>query len=347
MAIEFDVPKVIVPLESWRMLMAYVDLAETEITGFFDVDYDATQHAFIVGKVYLVEQEAGAAHVEMDEDVIGDFSFQLISQGVDQLPRGWWHSHVNMDAFFSTTDYNTIDRDFSNDSFTLSIVLNKKRKYKATAVIWERTPYNIIAKPIKFDDLEVVVQYDTWKIPVSLEKEVKKKVKTKPVVVYTPKDAPSYTGSHGSFDFTGGHYGKPYNNYNKNKSKLKTKVNGKTPLTLPKDRWEALEKIERLDLIRTYKAELKTYVFVDPNNDDIWLDGWGCVTMRDYEALKGKDDTDRSETGTYSKTSSEDERCLKCHYTRDLHDDDVCPMSIFPSDVPDGDLLDGDEMDGY
>lgn len=363
MRTKMNKPRVLIPLDSWRTMSAYVDLVDTEITGFFDVDFDEEQWAFVVGKVYLVKQEAGGADVEMDEDALADFTFQMIKEGKDQLPRGWWHSHVNMGVFFSGTDDTTINTDFKNDSFTVSIVVNKKREHKASAVIWQEPEDSLINKineakgPLRIDDLEVTVQVEHLKIPAALEKEVKAKVTTRTVATWNRDH------SQGSMSF--GKKGKKIQSFLPSKKDLlKTKINGKTPKTLPKDKLEALVRVDELGLVRTYKKELRSFAFIDPNKGDIWIDSWGVVTIDDYKDVRGYDDSVRDEMTSplvsnpydemeddydekYKDFMSAKNRCVNCGYHREYHNSNHCAAEIYPDDLPRNPSLDELDDDGY
>lgn len=320
-------PEVHIPLKTWEKLQAYVQGCDTEITGFFDVDYDPVEHAFVLGEVYLVEQTAGGADVEMDEEAIADFTYQMISKGQEQLPRGWWHSHVKMAVFFSGTDDKTINTDFSNDTFTLSIVLNKHKETKASVVIWQEIPYNIFEAPLRIDDLKVVVQGNELSIPAAIKKEIAKKVKTRVPAPYTP---PTY--DNGRWYKQNDHKGK--------RKVVFEKINGKTPNSLPKSRVEALGRISDLNLTRKYFRELTAFGY-ESTTGEVWIDVWGCISVEDYVHLKGKDDTDKSQMiGGIDRTDQlpfldDENRCLSCGYHRDYHKHDYCGQELYPSDISD------------
>lgn len=164
-------PRLIIPYESYEKIMAYADLADGEISGFADVEWDNTLEALKIGEVYLLKQEAGGADVEMDADTIADFNLQMIKQGKNQLPRVWWHSHHTMGVFFSTTDEATIG-ELTNDTFMLAIVVNQAHELKTCLRICQPIPMII-------NDLPVTIDYSSRAIPESLRKEVKDKVKTR------------------------------------------------------------------------------------------------------------------------------------------------------------------------
>ena len=172
--VELEKPQLIIPLASYQKIMAYAEIATGEITGFADVDYNTEKKALVVGEVYLLEQEAAAAHVEMNEEIVADFNLQMVKKGLTQLPRLWWHSHVDMETFFSGTDDDTI-LDLKNDSFMVALVVNKKRKMHALL--------NFCAPiPLIIDNLPISVDFGLEEVPEELRKEVQRKVKEPPSV---------------------------------------------------------------------------------------------------------------------------------------------------------------------
>ena len=93
---------------------------------------------------------------------------QRVEEGAIQMPRLWWHSHVDMCVFFSGTDTDNISK-FTSDSYTISLVVNKKSEMKAQLNLWKPFAYEIeiAAKPY--------LEYQ--EIPQELVEEVAEKVK--------------------------------------------------------------------------------------------------------------------------------------------------------------------------
>lgn len=313
-SLTIDKPKLWIPLEKYRRIMAYVDLCETEVSGFFDVQYDAENHAFVINEVYLIDQEAGGSDTEMDDQAIAKFMEELIEQGHDQMPQGWWHSHVNMSVFWSSTDENTINNDFVNDTFTVSLVVNKKRDMKATIMIYQPMPYGILPTPLRIDDPAITIKLDTPEISEDLRAEVKAKVKTrKPIIINNKK----------GFLFS------------------KKNSQGKSNL-LPKDKERALERIADLDLVRTWDADLNDITYVDKLKNEVWLDQWGIIKYEDYLEIKGgKDDT---EGFTKTRKPRPYRKCRLCGYWEEAHSEDVCTTPDF-EEVAGGILMPEDLSD--
>lgn len=158
--------KLIIPNTIHKKLFAFVNMAKGEVAGFMDVEFDPTQESFIAGDIYLLEQEATTGDVEMKEESIAKLMEELIAQGKTQMPQLYWHSHGSMGVFFSGTDTQTI-AESKNDSFTVSMVVNRSYQTKAQVNLWKPFPMQ--------EDLEVVLEQD--KIPDEWVEEFVTKVK--------------------------------------------------------------------------------------------------------------------------------------------------------------------------
>lgn len=260
-----DELKVIIPLDSYRKIMACVDLVETEVTGFADVEYSEESKNFTVGEVYILDQTASGADVEMDEEKIADFNFQMINGGKTQLPRCWWHSHVNMSVFFSGTDETAIEN-LKNESFTLAIVFNKRREVKADVVLWKPFYY-------RWKDLEVVIDYSSFEVPEELKKEIADKVKPekKAIQIYSNngKKGKKNKGYQTSIDEDGYSWRDYGNGIHKF---VRRQVR-----TLPKDNELAEKVIWQNGLAEVFDKELEEDVWASEDRTIIYRDKWSIV----------------------------------------------------------------------
>lgn len=289
--IEFEL-EIIIPLAPWKRIMAYTDIAEGEIQGWADLDYDAEKKQLIVGEVYLLEQEASGGHVLIDEETQSKFNLECAKKGLKQTPRLWWHSHVNMETFFSGIDENNL-KEHQNDTFIVALVVNKKREYHAKAYI-KMVSFNglfgengeVIEKQewLEVDPLSTRIQYEDEKINAELIKEVEEKVhKPKPHKIVPWQ---------GLWE-KGGRFIKPGDDdYGKDdevvsyRHRIKTRLNH--PNRLPKAPSEALEKVDLLGLDREWSIELQEWVYRDPLTDRVWLDFWEALDDADFDGDKLK-----------------------------------------------------------
>lgn len=252
----------ILPLDTYRKIMAYATVCDTEITGFADVVYNKKTNQFVAGEVYLIPQEGGGTHVHIDEEEMAKFNLERIKAGATQLPQLWWHSHVDMSAFFSGIDEDELI-DLQNDTFCIALVVNKRFEMKAMAYIYEETKTVIksLGETIKdeekgwtkIDPLNVRVQIEHAAVPEEIVKEVKAKVK---------KPAP-----HIPSIFKG--WGKKQDD---DFSSPLQKAN-----FLPKDPNEARERVEKLGLIKYWYPSIKQYIWKDPDSGQVWLDHWNSL----------------------------------------------------------------------
>jgi len=173
-----------VPKKSWDKIINYAKAAkDLEISGFADCKYDKELGQIIVGEVYLLEQSVGGATVHMDEEAVSKFNMELVKKGVKQLPQIWWHSHVDMGAFFSGTDQETSEQ-LRNDSYSVSLVVNKRgdshaRMYINTKIQVQSMGENFVHEDwVDISDLTVRTEHED-KIPQAIIDEVEKKIHQK------------------------------------------------------------------------------------------------------------------------------------------------------------------------
>lgn len=125
----------------------YVDKASGEISGLGHTTFDAFTNSFIVDELALLEQTNGGANTVMSGAGLSKFMTDLAHNGGNPAEwRLWWHSHVDMPAFWSQTDTNTID-DFNTeqtaDNYFISLVGNKKREYKTRLDVYAPVRFTI------------------------------------------------------------------------------------------------------------------------------------------------------------------------------------------------------------
>src|SRR5258708_18832041 len=122
--------KIIFKFPAYKKFRAYLHSVETEISGFGKVEKDGDN--LIVTDVKIFAQVVSGSHTVMDARALAAFWDELIVAGEDIGQwKLWWHSHVNMPALFSNTDYNTIDEfdsEMPEENWMLSIVSNKLGK---------------------------------------------------------------------------------------------------------------------------------------------------------------------------------------------------------------------------
>lgn len=82
---------------------------------------------FEVEKLFLLEQEVSAAATDLGAQAVSKCMYE--ARECKGSLSFWWHSHVNMHAFFSVTDVATI-KDHAKHGMFVGLVINKKGEYK-------------------------------------------------------------------------------------------------------------------------------------------------------------------------------------------------------------------------
>lgn len=119
-------PKVIIDNQVYRKIMHWVNKSDHEVSGLGIVALEPdgimrVTHAMLLPQVNTgtstdIEPEDAAKMLYKCKDLPGDLRF-------------WWHSHVNMEVFWSGTDMDTIKKIGAGGWF-LSTVFNKKREMR-------------------------------------------------------------------------------------------------------------------------------------------------------------------------------------------------------------------------
>lgn len=92
----------------------------------FDVIEKQTVQGLLVYDIEILPQIVSGVHSTIDEETLVAFLTKKTQDGESVKDyKVWWHSHVNMAAFFSGTDVGTIEESDGSFPYLLSIVTNK------------------------------------------------------------------------------------------------------------------------------------------------------------------------------------------------------------------------------
>jgi len=135
----------------WQKVFHWIEKSPVEVSGLGKVVFDDKTGVFNVIDAYLVEQENGPAETEMKADAIA----KLMAETFREPGRlcWWWHSHVNMPAFWSGTDHATI-RDLGGAGWVIATVFNKKREYRSA--YYQAAPNKMLIDNIHTETLQVL-----------------------------------------------------------------------------------------------------------------------------------------------------------------------------------------------
>lgn len=122
--------KIVIPVKIREQIQYYVDKADKEISGLGDAIVDNEKKEIIIQSAFLLDQVCTATSTDLEEGAVAKAMFQAHKDEEDGKPRSvkfWWHSHVNMNVFWSGTDKDTM-KELSEHGWFCHIVFNKKRE---------------------------------------------------------------------------------------------------------------------------------------------------------------------------------------------------------------------------
>jgi proteasome lid subunit RPN8/RPN11 len=180
MKIEAEDVEIQLTLEAAQRLRTFVSLAPYEISGLGSVTRDG--NVFLVDRVYLLEQECSYAETTLDDKALRDFVIEGEKEepGFSEGINLWFHSHADMGCFWSETDNATVER-LKNESFLVSLVLNKKGDVRARIDTWEPLRVTLDKVPVKIEFPNNDLAHE------ECVKEFEDKVKTRSYASYKPR----------------------------------------------------------------------------------------------------------------------------------------------------------------
>ena len=120
-------PDVYVDAEAMAKIRAWTYHAKGEVSGLGLVETNIEDGRLVsveVVDVFILKQECSGSSTELDQGEIARLMCELEKEGkADQL-KLWWHSHADLQVFWSQTDDQNIERLKTGD-FLLSLVVNK------------------------------------------------------------------------------------------------------------------------------------------------------------------------------------------------------------------------------
>lgn len=180
--------KIWFPIKVYQKMRAYVNNTKLEISGLGRVERRGED--FWITDVKILEQRVTGTETVLDRRAIGKFYDEIMQEGgATEEWKLWWHSHNNMEAFFSKTDVDTID-DFDTEeeanNWWLSIVTNHEGKIKNRVDIYRPIRCNIA-------DLDWDISFDDSELDDEIKLEISEKVTEPPVKPKAPQQPPQDT----------------------------------------------------------------------------------------------------------------------------------------------------------
>lgn len=160
-------PTITMKAEVYRKLTAYADVCNSEISALGSAKL--VDGKILIDDIFLFDQVVSGTSTVLSPKDISHFICDYVAKGKDpSVLKFWWHSHVNMGAFWSSTDTGTIDK-FSSD-WMISMVSNKQNEFKIRLDVF--SPFRMYA-----DDLPLTIDYYEKEFNAKMKKEVDLKVK--------------------------------------------------------------------------------------------------------------------------------------------------------------------------
>ncbi len=165
-----------IPFKIHEQIDFYVQKSTVEVSGLGKVI--VTPSGYKVTEVILLTQENTATHTEINPAATTKAMFELRNS-----PGGlyfWWHSHVNMEVFWSGTDKATIE-EIGQNGLCVAVVFNKKKEMRGACYL----KGSDLSPDLYFGDIPVSIVHDgaSEETKAMWEKDFDEKCKTK---VYEP-----------------------------------------------------------------------------------------------------------------------------------------------------------------
>jgi len=193
-----------IPQDVHDKIIHWVNKSDKEVSGFGKVEIDKKTGVFKIIDAFLLEQEVGSAHTDICSKALSKLMFESKDSKGDL--RWWWHSHVNMDVFWSAQDRETI-LDLGKQGWITASVFNKSEEVRS-AVCYKYT-YSSVFGEGENTQLEdnitttIILNRDQKEID-SWDKEFTEKVKERKIVTLY-----DYNEQWGYNPRTGVYSGKP------------------------------------------------------------------------------------------------------------------------------------------
>lgn len=162
--------KILITSKAYIKLKYYVTLTENEISGLGTIEKKDNQ-TLLITNIYLFKQNSGYVSTDLDKKEVCKFVEDEFKKGHNvNLIKVWWHSHANMNCFWSGTDINCIEDFGQSSNFLISLVVNHKLEMLSRIDIFD---------PIRatLDNLQVTIDLENEKIKEKIQQEIKEKVK--------------------------------------------------------------------------------------------------------------------------------------------------------------------------
>lgn len=158
-------------------MMLYSRMAKGEIGGLLSVKQD-TNNEILIDDIVLLKQNATYGDFQVDENALFDFLTENRKKA--EHFKGWWHSHGEIGAFFSSDDDSTFERLLNMNSFVLGVVINKKNNWNWKALSQSKKGFVLKDEKATIfidESKKLLKDYFTTKFIEKVKQEITDKVK--------------------------------------------------------------------------------------------------------------------------------------------------------------------------
>lgn len=187
----------------YEKIMFWVNHADFEVSGFGTVTYDEKAQIFTVEDAFLLKQEGGSAHTDLDATALAQLQYEVHRNKPKGELRFWWHSHVNMATFWSQQDKDTI-KQLGSEGWIVATVFNKKAEMKSA--FCAQNNITLVGRGTYMeDDLKTEIpDYYDQNLITQWTKDFDDKVKKKTYELpkkFNKKDFDKYEEYYGHYDY--------------------------------------------------------------------------------------------------------------------------------------------------
>lgn len=161
-----------IPDEVYAKIMYWVNKSNNEVGGMGLVSYDSEDKSFMVVDAFLLEQEVGPAMTDLNAEALGKLEYEHINSPFPL--RFWWHSHVNMNCFWSGTDVATIKNN-GKEGWMVATVFNKKNEMRSALAYKAESEFGTTVEMV--DDIDTIIMLPMHLPTAEWDAEYEAKVK--------------------------------------------------------------------------------------------------------------------------------------------------------------------------
>ena len=161
----------------YKRIMTWVLAGDGEVSGLGRVviaDGVAT-----VTSAMILDANGSAAYTEISPEMVAKASYQTREQ--QGRLAFWWHSHVNMNTFWSGTDTHTIDDMAETGGVCVAVVFNKKKEMTGAVSFKSQTPFGEMVIAYRDIPVEITDRPDALEDSAALTEFKELRAKQQPV----------------------------------------------------------------------------------------------------------------------------------------------------------------------